>query len=108
MKLPPSTLKQAKRSLNHLVDERTSGLGGYTAAELAMDEQDREDIDRIDTVADVYNWLRFQGQQEEFVVWVDILDPLGKFEPEDGDCPTAGDENAFRDYLRSTYGLSID
>jgi hypothetical protein len=106
MKLPPKILERSKRSLNHLVDERTSGLGGYTAAELAMDEQEREDIDRIQTVADVYNWLRFQGQQDEFLVWIDILDPLEQFD--DSRISGANEETAFKAYLKSTYGAETD
>jgi hypothetical protein len=109
MDIPEHQLSSIKRSLNHLVDERTSApWASYSGDEHAIDEQDREDIERIKTVADVYEWLRDQGRQKSFVEWAHCLDPLDGFEVEGKNSPDEKDETAFRAYLERTYGLFID
>ena len=107
MKIPPTQLESTKRRLHHLVDERTSApWANYSDEELSMDEQDREDIERIQTVADVLEWLQNQGGQQTLVEWASCLDPLNQFAIPGKDYPDEGDEEAFRDYLRATYGVN--
>ncbi len=65
MKIPPTQLESTKRRLHHLVDERTSALwASYGDEDISVNEQDREDIEKIQTVADVLEWLQNQGSQK--------------------------------------------
>lgn len=107
MKIPLNQLESIKRSLHHLVDERTSApWANYSDEELSMDEQDREDIERIQTVADVLEWLQNQGGQKTLIEWASCLDPLDQFAVPGKDSPDEEDEGAFCDYLRVTYGVN--
>jgi hypothetical protein len=107
MKIPPKQLESTKRCLHHLVDERTSALwASYGDEDISVDEQDREDIEKIQTVADVLEWLQNQGSQKTLVEWASCLDPLDQFAIPGKEYPDERDEGAFRDYLRTTYGVN--
>jgi len=109
IEIPQARLPVVKSALNRLVDERTSApWASYSAEDLALDTQDREDIERIRTVADVYEWLKERGQQTAFVEWSHCLDPLQEFRVEGKEWPDENDEAAFRAYLRQTYGLAVE
>jgi hypothetical protein len=107
MKIPATQLESIKRRLHHLVDERTSApWANYSEEELSMDEQDREDIERIQTVAHVLEWLQNQGGQKTLIEWASCLDPLDQFAVPGKEYPDDRDEEAFRDYLRKNYGVN--
>jgi hypothetical protein len=109
MEIAKDRLTAIKQSLHNLVDERTSApWASYSEDELARDEQDREDIERIKTVGDVYQWLRDQGGRTTFIEWLHCLDPLNGFKVDAEGPPDERDENAFRRYLRATYGVAAD
>ncbi len=109
MEIPADRLTAIKQTLHNLVDERTSApWASYSEDELSRDEQDREDIERIKTVGDVYHWLRDQGGRTTFVEWSHCLDPLDDFKVDGRDSPDERDEKAFRAYMKKTYSLSID
>jgi len=97
MKIPPTQLKSTQRRLHHLVDERTSAPWASYGD---------EDIERIQTVADVLERLQNQGSQKTLVEWFLCLDPLDQFAVPGKEYPDERDEEAFRDYLRSTYGVN--
>ena len=106
MQIPPEQLGSTKRTLHNLVDERTSApWADYSEENLGTDEQDREDIEKIQTVADVLEWLQHQGGRTLLVEYASCLDPLEGFKVEGKDGPDESDEDAFRDYLKTTYGL---
>jgi len=106
MKIPANQLESTKTALRYLIDERTSSpFGGYSDEELSRDDQDYEDIERIETVIDVYRFLRDQGDREYFVEYASCLDPLDGFQVEGKECPDEEDEEAFRAYLTDTYGI---
>jgi hypothetical protein len=108
MQIPPAQLESTKHALHNLVDERTSApWADYSEEDLNTDEQDREDIERIKTVADVLHWLLHQGARTTLVEWASCLDPLDRFRVDGKECPDAADEEAFRAYLRQTYCLKV-
>lgn len=99
-------LESTKRALRHLIDERTSApWASYSDEELARDEQDYEDIDKLKTVHEVFEFLRDQGGRTHFVEYAQCLDPLSGFSVEGKEWPDANDEQAFRAYLIKTYGI---
>ena len=106
MKLPRHWLESAKQTLCYLVDERTSGFGGYGDEEIATDNQDYEDIKKIETVWDVFIFLRDQGSRTYFVEYQSCLDPLDGFKVEGKEWPDLTDEPAFRAYMTATYGIA--
>jgi hypothetical protein len=97
MKIPPTPLESTQRRLHHLVDERTSAPWASYGD---------EDIERIQTVADVLERLQNQGSQKTLVEWASSLDPLDQFAVPGKEYPDERDEEAFRDYLRVTYGVN--
>jgi hypothetical protein len=108
MKIPARQLKRTKTALRNLITERGSppwpwGDGG-SAEELRKDQQDLEQIDRIETVRDVFQFLREQGDRTVFVKYASCLDPLGGFKVE-GEVDLKEDEEDFREYLTATYGI---
>ena len=106
MKIPKDELEATKQSLRHLIGERNSApWASYSDDDLASDEQDYEDIERITTVLDVLQFLRDQGEREFFVEYESCLDPLGNFKVLGKEWPDEDDEEAFRDYLSETYGI---
>jgi hypothetical protein len=108
MQIAPDQLEFTKRALYNLVDERTSApWADYSEEDLNTDEQDRSDIERIKTVADVLDWLLHQGARTTLVERPSCLDPLDGFRVEGKEYPDETDEGAFRDYLRQTYGLKV-
>lgn len=107
MKIPADQLESTKTALRDLIDERGSGPWGEESdEELGQDQQDREDIDRIETVRDVYRFLRDQGDRTVFVEYASCLDPLDGFKVEGKEWPDEEDEEAFREYLTATYGIA--
>ena len=103
MHIPPDKREWTKRALHNLVNERSSApRADYSEEDLSRDEQDREDIDKIQTVADVLNWLQQQGGRTLLVEYASCLDPLGGFKVEAKENPDESDEAAFRDYLQKT------
>ena len=107
--IPQALLPAIKSALNRLVEERTSApWASYSEEDLELDAQDREDIQSIRTVADVYEWLKEQGRQTAYVEWAHCLDPLQGFRVKGKEWPDEKDEIAFRDYLKATYGLKDD
>jgi hypothetical protein len=108
MQIPPDRLESTRQALHNLVDERTSApWADYSEEDLNTDEQDRNDIERIKTVADVLDWLLHQGARTTLVEWASCLDPLDGFRVEGKEYPDEADEEAFRAYLRQTYGLKV-
>jgi hypothetical protein len=108
MQIPPAQLESTKQALHNLVDERTSApWADYSEEDLNTDEQDRDDIERIKTVADVLDWLLHQGRRTTLVEWASCLDPLDGFRVEGKEYPDETDEGAFRTYLRETYNLKV-
>jgi len=108
MHIPSERLESTKRALHNLVDERMSAAwADYSEEDLNTDEQDREDIEHIKTVADVLDWLLHQGRRTTLVEWASCLYPLDGFRVEGKEYPDETDEGAFRDYLRQTYGLKV-
>jgi len=108
MHIPPEPLESTKQALLNFVDERTSApWADYSEEDLNRDEQDRNDIERIKTVADVLDWLLHQAARTTLVEWASCLDPLDGFRVEGKEYPDETDEGAFRDYLRQTYGLKV-
>jgi hypothetical protein len=106
IEIPANQLDGTKTALRHLLDERTSApCASYSDEDLQQDDQDYEDIDKIKTVLDVFTFLRDQGGQECFVEYASCLDPLGGFKVEGKGWPDAEDEDAFRNYLTTTYGI---
>ena len=106
MRIPPAQFEFAKQVLRDLVDERTSApWADYSEEDLSRDEQDREDIEKIQTVADVLEWLQHQGKRTLLIEYASCLDPLGGFKVEGKDGPDESDEDVFRAYLRTTYGV---
>jgi hypothetical protein len=108
MHIPPERLESTKQALHNLVDERTSApWADYSEEDLNTDEQDRNDIERIKTVADALHWLLHQGARTTLVEWTSCLDPLDGFRVEGKEYPDEADEEAFRAYLRATYSLKV-
>ncbi len=108
MQIPPDQLEFTKQALHNLVDERTSApWADYSEEDVNTDEQDREDIERIKTVADVLDWLLHQGRRTTLVEWASCLDPLDGFKLEEQQYPDENNEHAFRTYLRKTYNLKV-
>ena len=108
MQIPPDRLESTRQALHNLVDERTSApWADYSEEDLNTDEQDRNDIERSKTVADVLDWLLHQGARTTLVEWASCLDPLDGFRVEGKEYPDEADEEAFRAYLRQTYGLKV-
>jgi hypothetical protein len=106
MKIPADQLESTKTALRHLIDERTSSpFGGYSDEDLDRCDQDYEDIERLETVFDVYRFLRSQGARTVFIEYASCLDPLDGFKVE-GKEPDEDDEEAFREYLTATYGIA--
>ena len=82
MRIHPAQLEFAKQVLRDLVDERTSApWADYSEEDLSRDEQDREDIEKIQTVADVLEWLQHQGKRALLIEYASRLDPLGGGHP---------------------------
>jgi len=52
--------------------------------------------------------LQQQGGRRLLVEYASCLDPLGGFKVEGKEDPDESDEEAFRNYLKNTYGLPID
>ena len=89
--------------LGYIVDERTSEpWANYSEEELAMDEQDYEDIEKIISVQDLANILLDQFSQNCLFECACSLDILGKFEEKYGD---ERDEKEFRKFLTETYDV---
>ncbi len=106
MKIPDDQLESTKQCLRHLIDERSSApWASYSDEDLATDDQDYEDIERITTVSEVFMFLRDQGSREVFVDYASCLDPLDGFEVYGKEYPDEDDEEAFRNYLSETYGI---
>jgi hypothetical protein len=104
MKIPEDKLERIKENLRWLVDERTSApwaAGSYSDSELAQDEQDYEDIERLTTVEQVLSFLQDEGGQRGMLEWCWALDPLGGFNVDDVDA----DEESFIEYMTKTYGI---
>lgn len=107
MKISADQLESTKTALRHLIDERASSpWGGDSDEESGRDDQDYEDIERVETVFDVYRFLRDQGDRECFVEYASCLDPLDGFKVEGKEWPDEEDEEAFREYLTATYGIN--
>jgi hypothetical protein len=111
MKIPARQLKRTKTALRNLINERGSnrwpwpfGDGG-SDDELRKDQEDLEQIDRIQTVRDVFRFLREQGDRTFFVKYASCLDPLGGFKVEGEVDLDKEDEEDFREYLTATYGI---
>ena len=111
MKIPARQLKRTKTALRNLINERGSnrwpwpfGDGG-SDDELRKDQEDLEQIDRIQTVRDVFRFLREQGDRTVFVKYASCLDPLGGFKVEGEVGLDKEDEEDFREYLTATYGI---
>jgi hypothetical protein len=107
MKIPARQLKRTKTALRNLITERGfeewAWGGGGSDEERRKEEQDFEQIDGIQTVRDVFRFLREQGDRTVFVKYASCLDPLGGFKVE-GDLDKE-DEEDFREYLTATYGI---
>jgi hypothetical protein len=108
MKIPARKLKRTKSAFRNLITargfEEWAWGGGGSDEELKKDKQDLEQIDRIETVRDVFQFLRDQGDQTVFVKYASCLDPLGGFKVE-GEMDLKEDEEDFREYLTATYGI---
>jgi hypothetical protein len=106
MKIPADRLESTKTALRHLIDERTSApWASYGDEDVAQDDQDYEDIDKIKTVFDVYQFLRDQGRRTVFVEYASCLDPLSGFKVTGEEEREGDEEDAFRAYLTQTYGI---
>lgn len=109
MQIPPDKLEWTKRALDNLVDERSSApWADYSEEDLSRDEQDREDIEKIQAVADVLEWLQHQGGRTLLIEYASCLDPLGGFKVEGKEDPDEDDEDAFRAYLKTTYSVTLN
>lgn len=107
MIIPADQLESTKTALRELVDERTSAShGDYTDEEIAKDDLDLGDIEKIRTVHDVFMFLRDQGERDVFVEYASCLDPLDGFKVDGKEWPDEEDEDAFRQYLTKTYGIA--
>ena len=106
MNIPEDRLSSVKTALHHFIDERTSApWASYDEDDLSKDEQDHWDADRVQTVLDVFRFLRDQGSRTVFVEWISCLDPLNQFKVEGKEYPDESDEILFREYLIKTYGI---
>lgn len=106
MKIPADQIDEIRRALCDLVDERTSApWAEYSDEELAADENDREEIERIRTISDVIRFLRDRLRQTRLVEWTACLDPLNGFRVAGKEVPDENDEDAFRAYLVKQYGI---
>ena len=91
--------------LRYIVDERTSApWASYSEDELGMDEQDYEDIEKIQTVQDLADILLDQLSRDCLFEYSSSLDVLGKFKERYGD---ERDEAEFRQYLVNTYKIDV-
>lgn len=105
MNIPEDRLESTKRMLRHIVDERTSApWASYSEDELGMDEQDYEDIEKIQTVQDLADILLDQLSRDCLFEYLSSLDVLGKFKERFGD---ERDEAEFRKYLVNTYKIDV-
>ena len=105
MNIPDDQLRSTKRMLRHIVDERTSApWASYSEDELGMDEQDYEDIEKIQTVQDLADILLDQLSRDCLFEYLSSLDVLGKFKERYGD---ERDEAEFRKYLVNTYKIDV-
>ena len=105
MNIPEDRLESTKRMLKHIVDERTSApWASYSEDELGMDEQDYEDIEKIQTVQDLADILLDQLSRDCLFEYLSSLDVLGKFKERFGD---ERDEAEFRKYLVNTYKIDL-
>jgi len=105
MNIPEDRLESTKRMLRHIVDERTSApWASYSEDELGMDEQDYEDIEKIQTVQDLADILLDQLSRDCLFEYLSSLDVLGKFKERFGD---ERDEAEFRKYLVNTYKIDL-
>ena len=105
MNIPEDQLESTKRMLRYIVDERTSAQwASYSEDELGMDEQDYEDIEKIQTVQDLANILLDQLSRDCLFEYSSSLDVLGKFKERFGD---ERDEAEFRKYLVNTYKIDV-
>ena len=109
MQIAPDQLEFTKLARHNFVDDRTSASwADYSEEDLSKDAQDREDIERIPTVADVLEWLQHRGGRTLLVEYASCLDPLGGFKVEGKEDTDESDEKTFRAYLKNTYKLPID
>ena len=69
-----------------------------------MDEQDYEDIEKIQTVQDLADILLDQLSRDCLFEYSSSLDELGKFKERFGD---ERDEAEFRKYLVNTYKIDV-
>ena len=81
MKIPPKQLESTQRRLHHLVDERTSApWASYGDEDISVNKQNREDIERIQTAADVLEWLQNQRGRKLWAsglpVWIRLISSL--------------------------------
>ena len=105
MNIPEDQLESTKRMLRYIVDERTSAQwASYSEDELGMDEQDYEDIEKIQTVQDLADILLDQLSRDCLFEYSSSLDVLGKFKERFGD---ERDEAEFRKYLVNTYKIDV-
>ena len=105
MNIPEDQLESTKRMLRYIVDERTSApWASYSEDELGMDEQDYEDIEKIQTVQDLADILLDQLSRDCLFEYSSSLDVLGKFKERYGD---ERDEAEFRQYLVNTYKIDV-
>ena len=105
MKIPEDKLESTKRMLRYIVDERTSApWASYSEEELAMDEQDYEDIEKVKSVQDLADILLDQLSRDCLFEYACNLDILGKFKERYGD---ERDEKEFRKFLNKTYDIEI-
>ena len=105
MNIPEDRLESTKRMLRHIVDERTSApWASYSEDELGMDEQDYEDIEKIQTVQDLADILLDQLSRDCLFEHASSLDVLGKFKERYGD---ERDDAEFRKYLVNTYKIDL-
>ena len=91
--------------LRCIVDERTSApWASYSEEEIAMYEQDYEDIEKIKSVQDLADILLNQLTGDCLFEYSSSLDVLGKFKEKYGD---ERDEAEFRKFLNKTYDIEI-
>ncbi len=105
MKIPADRLKRTKNALRLLIDERTSAPWAiYSDEDLARGDRDYEEIESIETVFDVHQFLRDLGITN-FVEYASCLDPLSGFKVTGEEEREGDEEEAFRAYLTQTYGI---
>ena len=107
-KVSPDQIEKIKYGLHNLVSERTSSLlGGYSDEELAKDDYDHEEIDRIKTLQDVLTFLIDSCRAYVLVNYATYLDPLRGFKVAGKEDFDEDDEPDFVEYLTETYGIKF-